>query len=200
MNVLIICGGQSAEHEVSLQSTKSVLAAIDQGKFNIVLAGIDKGGRWNRYDPSDFLTDADDPSRIALANPGDEICLVSRDRVGHLVSVGGQGEWWKIDAAFPVLHGTFGEDGEVQTILNERGVPYTGSGATASRVAFDKQRSKRKFLACGVPTPAFAMVSPGDPCVSDPHAGNDLRDKYPAPETGSNHQTIPSYMTETRPG
>jgi D-alanine-D-alanine ligase len=61
--------------------------------------------------------------------------------------------------AFNVIHGTFGEDGRLQQILEDRGIPYTGAGVQASRVAFDKNLAKEKFLAAGVPTPASEIVS-----------------------------------------
>jgi D-alanine-D-alanine ligase len=61
--------------------------------------------------------------------------------------------------AFNVIHGTFGEDGRLQRILEDRGIPYTGAGVEASRVAFDKNLAKEKFLAAGVPTPASEIVS-----------------------------------------
>jgi len=67
-----------------------------------------------------------------------------------------------VDAVFIVLHGEFGEDGQVQALLEERGVPYTGSGPEASRLAFDKERSKRVLLKRGVATPAFEVLCSGD--------------------------------------
>lgn len=68
----------------------------------------------------------------------------------------------RTDAAFVALHGEFGEDGQIQTLLERRGVPYTGSGPEASRLAFDKDRSKRVLIKHGVSTPPFEVLRPGD--------------------------------------
>lgn len=67
----------------------------------------------------------------------------------------------KVDIAFNVIHGTFGEDGQVQQLLESRGVPYTGEGIEESRLAFDKIASKKRFVECGVPTPAFEILDEG---------------------------------------
>lgn len=66
-----------------------------------------------------------------------------------------------VDMAFNVIHGTFGEDGQVQQILEDRGVPYTGEGVAESQLAFDKIASKKRFVECGVPTPAFEILTAG---------------------------------------
>jgi len=69
-----------------------------------------------------------------------------------------------VEAVFIALHGAFGEDGAVQALLQQRGLPYTGAGAEASRVAFDKRRSKRVFAAQGIPTPAYAVAQDAGAC------------------------------------
>ena len=150
-NILIICGGQSAEHEVSLQSTNNVLSAINRDKYDVILVGIDKGGKWNRYDPGNFLTDADDPDKIALSNTGEEVALVSENKKGYLVSLDGTGENTAIDACFPVLHGSFGEDGAIQGLLKMVNIPCVGCDITGSAVCMDKNATKRLLKEAGIP-------------------------------------------------
>lgn len=71
-------------------------------------------------------------------------------------------DWRHFDAAFIALHGQFGEDGQVQELLQQAGIPYTGSDPAASRLAFSKSAAKERFLACGVPTPRYFLISTGD--------------------------------------
>ena len=71
----------------------------------------------------------------------------------------------EVDLCFNVIHGTFGEDGKVQKVLNSRRIPYTGAGARSSELAFDKVLSKKAFIENGVPTPAFELIATGDPAA-----------------------------------
>ena len=88
----------------------------------------------------------------ALLNAGAQVCEVD---------VQGPDFWLpsNVDVAFIALHGTFGEDGQIQRILEERGVPYTGSGVEASALAFDKGAAKAEFVAAGIPTPPYAVIA-----------------------------------------
>lgn len=151
LNILIICGGQSAEHEVSLQSTKNVLSAINRDKYDIYLVGIDKGGKWNRYNPGNFLVNPDNPNDIALVNPGKATALISEDKKGYLVALDKTQEKIKIDVCFPVLHGSFGEDGAIQGLLKMVNIPYVGCDITGSSVCMDKDITKRLLKEAGIP-------------------------------------------------
>ncbi|RMF60368.1 MAG: D-alanine--D-alanine ligase A, partial [Calditrichaeota bacterium] len=131
--VAILFGGKSAEHEVSLQSAKNVIEAIDTRKYEVVLIGIDKQGRWRLNDVSDYLRHADDPKRIALHNSDVNVALVTgKSGRPELVSLRDGSSVGSVDVVFPVLHGTFGEDGTVQGLLKLAGVPFVGAGVLGS--------------------------------------------------------------------
>ena len=149
--LLLICGGQSAEHEVTLQSVKNVLSAVNKNKYEIILAGIDKGGKWNRYNPENFLKYPDDPDKICLFNPGDEVTLSSKNSIGYLNHLNSELGRIKIDVAFPVLHGTYGEDGAVQGLLKMANIPYVGCSVTGSAICMDKDVSKKLLITAGIP-------------------------------------------------
>ena len=163
INVGIIFGGKSVEHEVSLQSAKSIYDAIDREKYNPVLIGIDKSGRWLRGDDSRFLLHADDPKKVRLNPAGDPVALIPQSRGRLLVPEGGAGASMEgVDVVFPVLHGTFGEDGTVQGLLKLADVPFVGSSVLGSAVGMDKDVMKRLLLDAGIPVGKFLVLRSGE--------------------------------------
>lgn len=101
---------------------------------------------------------------VSLAS-GESVTGALESRGAHVLGVDVQSEEFEIpeevDLAFNVIHGTFGEDGALQKLLNSRRMPYTGAGATSSELAFDKGLSKKKFIEAGVPTPVFEFIPAG---------------------------------------
>jgi D-alanine-D-alanine ligase len=159
ITVGILFGGKSAEHEVSLQSAKNVFDAIDRNKYNPILIGIDKTGRWLRSGGADFLLNAGDPKRIKLNLASDPVVLAPESgglitRVGGAAPAGDE----KIDVVFPILHGPFGEDGTVQGLLKLAGLPFVGSGVSGSAVGMDKDLMKRLLRDGGLPIGKFLAV------------------------------------------
>ena len=112
INVGILFGGKSAEHEVSLQSAKNIIEAIDRTKYQPVLIGIDKTGNWLMFDDATCLLHADNPKLIKLNQSSRRVALVPQND-GRLTGLNGNPELGAIDVVFPVLHGPFGEDGLV---------------------------------------------------------------------------------------
>jgi len=151
------------EHEVSLQSARSILEAIDKEKHEVLLIAIDKEGRWYRSEVSDFLDHADDPSSIRLGTLRDEVALVPGSRENQLVSLRTFRSAGRVDVIFPVLHGPFGEDGTVQGLLRLLGLPFVGARVLGSAVAMDKDVAKRLLRDAGIPTARFIVFhrSPG---------------------------------------
>jgi D-alanine-D-alanine ligase len=156
----ILFGGKSAEHEISLLSAKNIYDAIDREKFEPVLIGIDKTGRWLTNDAQKFFLNADNPSLIKLNTEESKlVTLQPKDntRAG-------------LDVVFPVLHGPFGEDGIVQGFLKLTDLPFVGSGVLGSAAGMDKDVMKRLLRDAGLPigkfialknhekTPSFAEV------------------------------------------
>ncbi|GHT79417.1 D-alanine--D-alanine ligase [Spirochaetia bacterium] len=150
IRVGILFGGKSAEHEVSLQSAKNVFEAIDREKYEPVLIGIDKSGRWLLNDASKFLLNADDPKRIRLNQDSKPVALPpqSGGLISNLDTLAHEGI---IDVIFPILHGPFGEDGTVQGLLKLADIPFVGAGVLGSAVGMDKDVLKRLLRDGGVP-------------------------------------------------
>jgi D-alanine-D-alanine ligase len=158
MRVGILFGGQSAEHEVSLQSAANVFDAIDRQRFEPVLVGIDKNGNWLLEHPDNFLLNPDNPEQIALNNTGAPAALVPAAG-GRLTPINGSGSLASVDVVFPILHGPRGEDGTVQGLLRLAGVPFVGSGVLGSAVGMDKDVMKRLLRDAGVPIGAFIALT-----------------------------------------
>jgi D-alanine-D-alanine ligase len=157
LNVGILFGGKSAEHEVSLQSAKNVFDAINREKYNPILIGIDKNGRWLLNDESKFLLDAGDPRKIRLDRAGEPVALVP-ECGGEVSWLAGHGDSRKLDVIFPILHGPFGEDGTVQGLLKLADIPFVGAGVLGSAAGMDKDVMKRLLRDGGVPIGAFISL------------------------------------------
>ncbi|MDR2481603.1 MAG: D-alanine--D-alanine ligase [Spirochaetaceae bacterium] len=152
----IICGGRSAEHEVSLQSAKNVIDALDNGKFEPVLIGIDKSGLWSLYNQQDFLLNSDDPQKIRLNDNGVKLLVHPHSRSFRRLDTNAD---FTIDAAFPLLHGPFGEDGTVQGLLKLMGIPFAGADVSGSAVGMDKDIMKRLLRDAGIRIGKFAVIN-----------------------------------------
>ncbi len=158
IRVGVLCGGRSGEHEVSLQSARNVLAAMDRRKYEPVVIGIHKSGEWHLYPPEAFLLHEDDPKRIRLAESGEALAVVPGGKSGALVRVRGSEAVADLDVIFPVLHGPFGEDGTVQGLLRLTGLPFVGAGVLGSAVGMDKDVMKRLLRDAGIPTASFLVL------------------------------------------
>jgi D-alanine-D-alanine ligase len=161
INIGIIFGGKSAEHEVSLQSARSVYNAIDKNKYNPVLIGIDKSGKWLLPDQANFLINENNPKLIGLNKSGDAVALVPESG-GALSILGGHTAEQSIDVAFPVLHGPNGEDGTVQGLLKLANIPFVGAGVLGSAVGMDKDVMKRLLRDAGIPIAKFVTLYSDD--------------------------------------
>lgn len=151
----LLCGGKSAEHEVSLQSAKNVVDAIDKNKYEIVLIAIDKDGQWHHHDATDFLLNADDPGRIRLKPCHNPVVLVPGQREKQLVNLTAPDKSQTLDVIFPILHGPLGEDGTIQGLLKLCGIPFVGAGVMGSAVGMDKAVMKRLLRDAGLPSAPF---------------------------------------------
>lgn len=161
IRVGVLFGGESAEHEVSLQSAKNVVEAIDRERYDVVLIGIDRSGRWHLADEGRFLTDASDPRRIHLPAAKTDLALAPGENA-QLVSLDGAGPLPALDVVFPVLHGPLGEDGTVQGLLRLAHLPFVGPGVLGSAVAMDKDVAKRLLRDAGIPVAPFIAITRRD--------------------------------------
>jgi D-alanine-D-alanine ligase len=152
IRVVILFGGRSAEHEISILSARNILGALDRARFEPVLIGIDKQGRW-RPQPERSLAGAiGDPRRLALDESAAP--LVTTPTPSAIAQALGRD-----DVVFPILHGTYGEDGTVQGLLELADVAYVGSGVLGSAVGMDKDVSKRLLRDAGIPVVDFQVVT-----------------------------------------
>lgn len=165
LRVGILFGGRSGEHEVSLISAASVISALDPDKYEAVPIGISKDGRWlagtaaHKMLPSSSAGGPAKPALGEVLRTGESVMLSADPNVAALVPVSNShGAALRVDVVFPVLHGTFGEDGAVQGLLDLAGLPYVGSGVIGSAVGMDKDVQKRLFLQAKLPVGDFLAV------------------------------------------
>jgi D-alanine-D-alanine ligase len=149
LRIGVIFGGRSGEHEVSLASAASVIRALDPGKYDAVPIGITKDGRWLAGGPAQkMLPD--------VLRSGLHVMLSAEPNAAALMPMEKtDANPLRVDVVFPVLHGTYGEDGTVQGLLELAGLPFVGSGVIGSAVGMDKDVAKRLFIQEGLPVGDF---------------------------------------------
>lgn len=153
----MIFGGRSGEHEISLLSARSIINALDPDKYRLLQVGITHGGRWFAgEDALDRFSAGDlgglDPV-VMLPEPGDRSLYTWRENGQHQ-------KFAELDVVFPVLHGTYGEDGTLQGLLEMADLPYVGAGVLASAVGMDKGLFKRLMTANSLPVlPSVLILS-----------------------------------------
>ena len=156
LNVCILFGGISPEHEVSLRSAESVLNHIDKDKYNILPVGITKAGQWIYFGGTDYSML---PAGTWMDCPGNCPAAISPVRGQGLLRFDADTVTAApIDVAFPVLHGENGEDGAMQGLLQMAGIPYVGPHVSASAVAMDKTLTKLVIDKEGIPQAAWEPV------------------------------------------
>ncbi|MEW6750215.1 MAG: D-alanine--D-alanine ligase family protein [Candidatus Latescibacterota bacterium] len=156
IRVGVLFGGRSCEHEVSVTSARSVLEAIDRSKYEVMLIGISKEGRWlTAHDARRLLqprvVHGEDLLPTVLDYPGGGDLLI-QDAAGATT------DRRPVDVIFPILHGPYGEDGTVQGLLELAGVPYVGAGVVGSAVGMDKEMTRRILRAEGLPQVDHVVV------------------------------------------
>jgi D-alanine-D-alanine ligase len=174
LRVGILFGGRSGEHEVSLLSAASVLGAIDREKYDVVPIGITKEGRWVTSGDAELLLgtsapggkhlragDPQDTPAAAVLAKGESTLMPPQPGAGLVPfeTHGGEQEGaLKLDVVLPILHGTNGEDGTMQGLLELAGIPYAGSGVLGSAAGMDKDVMKRLFASAKLPIPKHVTV------------------------------------------
>lgn len=153
LNLLILFGGRSAEHKVSLQSAYNIIEAVDKSKYSIYPVGIDYDGRWYYFENKNVIfNNINDPSIISLnINSGKEVALLPIGTKSILLSLENGKEIIKPDVIFPVLHGPYGEDGTIQALAKMANLPCVGPGIAGSVIGMDKDLMKRLLREAGIP-------------------------------------------------
>jgi D-alanine-D-alanine ligase len=153
-------GGRSGEHDVSLCSAASVFSALDRNKYYVTAIGIDRDGRWYVQDKLQIIPDKDFGRKMALKKSG--MWLVNhfeQKNKLHLYNLKNKNKEVIVDVVIPVLHGTFGEDGTLQGLLELAMVPYVGADVIGSAVGMDKDVAKRLLNEAGIPVAPSVTVS-----------------------------------------
>ena len=154
--VLVLFGGQSGEHDVSLRSAQTVMRALDPARYDVVQVGITRDGHWlTGGDPMAALTAASPLFQLgpSLALNRADLPVASEPSEALPAVMSGH-----VDVVFPVLHGPMGEDGTVQGMLELSGLPYVGSGVLGSAVAMDKAIAKTILAQAGIPQAPWLIV------------------------------------------
>jgi D-alanine-D-alanine ligase len=163
MRVGVLFGGRSGEHEVSLQSARAVMAALDQAGHEVVPVGITPEGRWLvGGDPLDALSSGSSSGEQAvtmLPEPGRTGLVPLPNREDALEPLSGSAPIGSLDVLFPVLHGTYGEDGTVQGLFELAAIPYAGAGVLGSALGMDKVVQKTLWRGLGLPVVDFLSAS-----------------------------------------
>ncbi|MEZ4410444.1 MAG: D-alanine--D-alanine ligase [Polyangiales bacterium] len=150
LRVGLIFGGRSGEHEISLRSARSIVDALDRERYEPVLVGIDHDGRWHLQEAARTLLDPAS-AVLALDAAAPQVSVAPGGDGGALVVAPNEAPASAIDVVFPVLHGTYGEDGTIQGLLEMAGLPYVGSGVLGSSAGMDKDVAKRLLASEGLP-------------------------------------------------
>jgi D-alanine-D-alanine ligase len=162
--VAVVMGGRSSEHEISLASAQSVLAALEGAGYETVAIEIGREGRWalasntvqlERESSAEARSEASNTVLLDQKTPGETLPIPTDRGVPAALT--------QVDVVIPVLHGPFGEDGTVQGLLELADVPYVGAGVTASAVCMDKDLFKKILRDSGIPVARHLKVRDGDP-------------------------------------
>lgn len=166
IRVGVIFGGRSGEHEVSLNSARSVMRALDPAKYEVVPIGIARDGRWFAGDVDALMPGAgDSASGAAASRPAtllpepSEAALMAVEPVTEGAGASSLSVITELDVIFPVLHGPYGEDGTVQGLLELAGVPYVGAGVVGSAVGMDKAIFKQVMAANDIPVLPWVLCT-----------------------------------------
>ena len=163
LKIGVLYGGRSGEHDVSLCSAASVVAALDKSKYDVVAIGIDRDGRWYVQDQPEIVVDKAFGKILSLKKRG--LWLVNhfeQKNKLYIYNLETSGEKVFVDVVFPVLHGTYGEDGTLQGLLELAMVPYVGVDVAGSAVGMDKDIAKRLLKEAGIPVVPWITVSKHD--------------------------------------
>ena len=151
LRVGVLFGGRSGEHEVSLASAASVIRGMDPDKYEALPIGITKEGHW-------LIGGGAQKMLPEVLKGGQRVMMTADPTDAALVRLDGSGGGQRIDVVFPVMHGTFGEDGTIQGLLDLAGLPFVGAGVLGSAIGMDKDVSKRLLQVARIPVVPWITV------------------------------------------
>jgi D-alanine-D-alanine ligase len=160
LRVGVLFGGRSGEHEVSLVSAASIIRGLDPQKYEAVPIGITKEGHW-------LIGEGAQKMLPEVLRTGQRVVMSADPTESALMPLDGSPRGQKLDVVFPVIHGTFGEDGTMQGLLELAGLPFVGAGVLGSAIGMDKDVSKKLMQVAGIPVVPWIAVQRAD-WESDP--------------------------------
>ena len=172
LQLALIFGGRSAEHEISVASARFVAAMLDRNEVDVIPVGITREGRWVL--PLDLDAALAEGLDAAASEPVHLVADPARPGLSLA-----DGSFRPLEFAFPIMHGTYAEDGTIQGLLEMAGLAYAGSGVLASSVGMDKEIMKAVFAACGLPQVDYVVLRDGAALGEDAVATVEARLQYP---------------------
>src|SRR3982074_1559463 len=174
LRVGILFGGRSGEHEVSLASAASVIRGLDPDKYEPVRIGIAKEGHW-------LIGGGAQKMLPEVLKGGQRVMMTADPTDAALVKLDGSGGGQRLDVVFPVMHGTFGEDGTIQGLLDLAGLPFVGAGVLGSAIGMDKDVAKRLLQVAKIPVVPWITVHRHDweSNTDEIQGAVELKFKYP---------------------
>lgn len=155
--IAVVFGGKSAEFEISLKSATNIYNAVDRTRFNPILLGVTRKGRW--YINSAFNTEQTNLVDADFFSDADEVYLSGNE----VRSMAKPYVFATLYAAFPIIHGTYGEDGVLQALLKANDIPFVGPDVLGSAIAMDKDVAKRLLRDAGIPVADWFLIRKSEP-------------------------------------
>lgn len=155
LRVGVLFGGRSGEHEVSLVSAASIIRGLDPQKYEAVPIGITKEGHW-------LIGEGAQKMLPEVLRTGQRVIMSADPTESALMPIDGSARGQKLDVVFPVIHGTFGEDGTMQGLLELAGLPFVGAGVLGSAIGMDKDVAKKLMQVAGIPVVPWIAVQRAD--------------------------------------
>jgi D-alanine-D-alanine ligase len=155
LRVGVLFGGRSGEHEVSLVSAASIIRGLDPQKYEAVPIGISKEGHW-------LIGEGAQKMLPEVLRTGQRVVMSADPTESALMPIDGSARGQKLDVVFPVIHGTFGEDGTMQGLLELAGLPFVGAGVLGSAIGMDKDVAKKLMQVAGIPVVPWIAVQRAD--------------------------------------
>ena len=174
LRVGVLFGGRSGEHEVSLASAASVIRALDPDKYEAVPIGITKEGHW-------LIGGGATKMLPEVLRTGRRVTMTADPTDAALVRLDGSGGGQRLDVIFPVMHGTFGEDGTIQGLLDLAGLPFVGAGVLGSAIAMDKDVAKKLLRAAKIPVVPWIAIQRHDWERNEPEIIHEVEKEFPYP-------------------
>ncbi len=188
----VLFGGRSGEHEISLRSALTVMSSMDPARYEIIPIGITRDGHWRLHADAFSMLKQSTPKLRALGRGGMPVSLppyphgrlLERASITHGAhkpgSINGRETPGPLDVIFPILHGTYGEDGTVQGLLELAGIPYVGAGVLGSALGLDKDVQKRLWRDAGIPVVRYFSLTQAE-AADDPRRARRLADELGYP-------------------